>query len=80
MRRFPDEIVGQIWASDSGTPRVTGAEGSGNKDLIKEGPGAFGSVATFKPGPTGNLSYEHKQPLLAGKNGAGHSASDADAG
>ena len=47
-----DEMVGQIWTSNSGTPRVTGGKGSGNKDLIKERPGAFGSVATFEPGPT----------------------------
>ena len=56
-------MVGQIWTSDSGTPRVTGGEGSGKKDIIKEGSGAFGSVATFEPGPIGTLSYEHKQPL-----------------
>ena len=66
----------KIWTSISGTPGVTGGKSSRNK----EGPGAFGSVATFEPGPTGTLSYEHKQPLIAGKNGAGHSASDADAG
>ena len=47
-----DEMVGQIWTSNSGTPRVTGGKCSGNKDLIKERPGAFGSVATFEPGPT----------------------------
>ena len=28
----------------------------------------------------GTLMYEHKQSLIAGQNGAGHSASDADAG
>ena len=49
-----------------GTPRVTGGKGSGIKDLIKEGPGAFGSVATFELSPTETLSYEHKQPLIAG--------------
>ena len=73
-------MVEQIWTSDSGKLRITGGESSGNKDLIKEGPGAFGSVAMFEPGPTGTLSYEHKQPLIAGQNGAGHSANDADAG
>ena len=51
-------MVRQIWKSNSGTPRVTEEKGSGNKDLIKEGPGAFGSVATFEPGPSGFLSYE----------------------
>ena len=73
-------MVGQIWISDFGTPRVTGGKGSGNKGLIKEGPGAFGSVATFEPGPTGTRSYEHIQPVIVGQNGAGHTASDADAG
>ena len=52
--------------SNSGTPGVTGGKGSRNKDLIKEGPGAFGSVATFEPCLTGTLSYEHKQPLIIG--------------
>ena len=66
MRRFPDEMIEQVWTSDSGTPRVTGGEGSGNKDLIKEVHGAFEYVATFEPGPTGTVSYEHKQPLVAG--------------
>ena len=56
----------QIWTSNSGTPRVTGGKGSRNKDLIKKGPGAFGSVATFEPGRTGTLSHEHKQSLIAG--------------
>ena len=28
----------------AGTPRVTGGKGSTNKDLIRKGPGAFGSV------------------------------------
>ena len=49
-----------------GKPRVTGGKGSGNKNLIKEEPVAFGYAATFEPGPTGTLSYEHKQPLVAG--------------
>ena len=40
--------------------RVTVGKGSGNKDVIKERPGDFGSVATFEPGPTGTLSFEHK--------------------
>ena len=66
-------MVGQIWTSGSGTTRVTGGRDSGNKDLVKEGRGAFGSVALFEPGPTGTLSHEHKQPLIAGQNGAGHS-------
>ena len=56
------------WLDKSGhpIPGVTGGQGSGNKDLIKEGPGVFGSVATFEPGPTGTLSYEQKPPLIAG--------------
>ena len=73
-------MVVQIWTSNSGTPRVTGGGGSRNKDLIKEGPSAFGSVATLEPGPRGTLLYEHKQLLINGQNGAGHTASDADAG
>ena len=73
-------MVGQIWTSNSGKPRVTSGKGSGNKDLMKEGLGAFGSVVTFEPGPTGTLLYEHEQPLIAGKNSAGHSAKDADDG
>ena len=68
-------MVGHIWTSNSGTPRVTGGGGSRNKDLITEGPSAFGSV-----GLTGTLSYEHKQLLITGQNSAGHTASDADAG
>ena len=36
------------------------------KNLIQKGPGAFGSVASLKPGPPGTLSYEYKQPLIAG--------------
>ena len=56
----------KIWTSNSGTPRVTGGKGSRNKDLIKKGTGAFGSVATFEPGPGGTLSYEQKQPLIVG--------------
>ena len=63
-------MVRQVWTYDSGTPRITGGESSGNKDLIKEGPSAFGSFATFEPGPTGTLSYEHKQPLIAGQTRA----------
>ena len=47
---------------------------------MKEGLGAFGSVVTFEPGPTGTLLYEHEQPLIAGQNSAGHSAKDADDG
>ena len=73
-------MVGQTWTSNSGTPRVTGGKGSRKKDLIKEGPGAFGSVAKFEPDPIEALSYELKQPLIAGKNGAGHSVTDADVG
>ena len=60
-------MVGQIWTSDSGTPQNTGGESSGTKDLIKEGPRTFGSVARFETGPTGTLSYEHKQSLLLDK-------------
>ena len=50
------------------------------KILSKEGPGPLGSLAALKPGPAGALSHEHKQPLIIGSNGAGHTASDADAG
>ena len=50
------------------------------KNPIQKGPGALGSVAALKPGPAGTLSHEHKQPLITGQNGAGHTASDADAG
>ena len=53
-------MIGRIWTSNSGIPRVTSGKGSRNKDLIKEGPSVFGSVATFEAGPTGTLSYEHK--------------------
>ena len=63
MRRFLDEMVRQVWTSSSGTPRVTGKKSSGKN---KEGLGGFGSVATFESGPTGTLSYEYKQPLIAG--------------
>ena len=59
---------------------VTGGKSSRNEGLIKQLLGAFRSVATFETGPTGSLSLEHKQPLIAGQNGAAHSASDADAG
>ena len=44
----------------------------GQPQLPVERSGGFGSVATFKPASTGNLSYEHKEPLIAGKNGASH--------
>ena len=66
-----EALLSMSWLDKSGHPipgqlRVTGGKGSGNEDLIKEGPGDFGSVATFEPGPKGTLSYEHKQPLVAG--------------
>ena len=51
---------------------------SRNEDQIQNGPSALGSVATLEPGSTGTLSYEHKQPLIAGQNGAGHTVGDAD--
>ena len=56
-------MVGQIWTSNSGTPELP-VKRQQKKNLIKEGPGALGSVATFKPGPLGALSYEHKQPFI----------------
>ena len=59
-------MIGQIWTSNPRKPRVTGRGGSRNKDIIKEGPGAFGFVDMLEPRPTGTLSYEHKQPLIAG--------------
>ena len=75
------------WLDKSGHPipghlELPVEKAAKTKNLLKEGPSAFGSVATFKPGPTGTLSFEHKQPLtlIAGQNGAGNSASDADAG
>ena len=36
------------------------------RDLIEEGPGAFGFVLTFELGSAGADSAEHKQPLIAG--------------
>ena len=36
------------------------------KNPIQKGPGALGSDAALKPGPTGTLSHEHKQPLIIG--------------
>ena len=55
-------------------------ESSRDKDPIQGGPGPLGSVAALKPDPAGTLSHEHKQPLITGQNGAGHTSSDADAG
>ena len=63
-----------------GHPELPVEKAAEIKNPIKKGPGALGSVAALEPGPTGTLSHEHKQPLITGENGAGHTASDADAG
>ena len=56
-------MVGQVRTSNPGKPRINSGESNRNKDLIQKGPLALGSVATFEPGSTGTLSYEHKQPV-----------------
>ena len=61
-----EEMIGQIWTSNSRTSRVTSRKSSRDRDSIQEGPGALGSVAALKPGPAGTLSHEHKQPLIIG--------------
>ena len=61
-----DEMVGQVWTSNSRMSRVTSRESSRDKDFIQGGSGAPGSVAALKPGPAGTLSHEHKQPLIIG--------------
>ena len=63
-----------------GHPELPVEKAAEIKNPIQKGPGALGFVAALKPGPAGTLSHEHKQPLLTGQNGAGHTASDADAG
>ena len=49
-----------------GQPDLPVKEAAEIKNLIQEGPGAFGPVALLEPGPPGTLSYEYKQPLIAG--------------
>ena len=66
MKRFPNEMVGQVWTSNSRTSLVTCTESSRDKDPIRGGPGPLGSVPALKPGPARTLPHEHKQPLIIG--------------
>ena len=63
-----------------GHPELPVEKAAEIKNPIQKRPGALGSVALLKPGPAGTLSHEHKQSLITGQNGAGHTAGDADAG
>ena len=49
-----------------GHPELPVEKAAWDNDSIQEGPRALGSVAAFKPSAAGNLSHEHKQPLLIG--------------